>query len=99
MGSIMDDEDDITNKVVERTLGDLVNEALYSEQWETYIKSLAYNIMLPEIQSLKARINDLESKLAGLGYTVKASEYTLDKMYNSDGELTDVFLIKKYSDY
>lgn len=99
MGSLMDDEDDIANKVVERTLGDLVNEALYSEQWTTYIKSLIFSTMFREIQSLNDRINELEGKVADLVHIMSTSEYTLDKTYNSDGELHDVFLIRKQSDY
>lgn len=99
MGSIMDDEDEITDIVVENTLNNLVREVLYSEQWKIYLQSLMHSTMFREIQTLNDRINRLESDAIKLEYAINTSEYTLDKMYDADGKLEDVILIKKQSDY
>lgn len=99
MGSIMDDEDEITGVVVENTLNNLVREVLYSEQWKIYLQSLMHSTMFREIQSLNDRISMLECDVSKLEHAINTSEYTLDKMYDSDGKLEDVTLIKKQSDY
>jgi replicative DNA helicase len=99
MGSIMDDEDEITDIVVENTLNNLVREVLYSEQWKTYLQSLMYSTMFREIQSLNDRINRLESDAINLEHAINTSGYILDKMYDADGKIQDVILIKKQSDY
>lgn len=99
MGSIMDDEDEITDIVVENILNNLVREVLYSEQWKIYLQSLMHSTMFREIQTLNDRINRLESDAINLEHAINTSGYTLDKMYGSDGKLEDVILIKKQSDY
>ena len=99
MGSIMDDEDEITGVVVENTLNNLVREVLYSEQWKIYLQSLMHSTMFREIQTLNDRINRLESDVSKLEHAINTSEYTLDKMYDEDGKIHDVILIKKQSDY
>ena len=99
MGSIMDDEDEITGVVIENTLNNLIREVLYSEQWKIYLQSLMYSTMWREIQTINDRINRLESDVIKLGHMINTSEYTLDKMYDADGKLEDVILIKKQSDY
>lgn len=99
MGSIMDDEDEITDIVVENTLNNLVREVLYSEQWKIYLQSLMHSTMWREIQTINDRINRLESDVIKLEQAINTSEYTLDKMYDADGKIRDVVLIKKQSDY
>lgn len=99
MGSIMDDEDEITDIVVENTLNNLVREVLYSEQWKIYLQSLMHSTMFNQIQSLNDRICELERKVEELGYIVDTTEYTLDKIYDADGKIRDVVLIRKPSDY
>ena len=99
MGSIMDDEDEITDIVVENTINNLVREVLYSEQWKIYLQSLMHSTMFREIQTLNDRINRLERNVSELEYIINTSEYTLDKMYDADGKIHDVILIKKQSDY
>ena len=99
MGSIMDDEDEIAGVVVENTLNNLVREVLYSEQWKIYLQSLMYSTMFREIQSLNDRISMLERDVVKLEHAINTSGYTLDKMYDTDGKLEDVTLIKKQSDY
>ena len=95
----MDDEDEITDIVVENTLNNLVREVLYSEQWKIYLQSLMHSTMFREIQSLNDRINRLESDVIKLEHVINTSEYTLDKIYDADGKIRDVVLIKKQSDY
>ena len=99
MGSIMDDEDEITDIVVENTINNLVREVLYSEQWKIYLQSLMHSTMFREIQTLNDRISMLERDTVKLEHAINTSRYTLDKMYGSDGKLEDVILIKKQSDY
>lgn len=99
MGSIMDDEDEITDIVVENTLNNLIREVLYSEQWKIYLQSLMHSTMWREIQTINDRINRLESDVIKLEQAINTSEYTLDKMYDADGKIRDVVLIKKQSDY
>lgn len=99
MGSIMDDEDEITDIVVENTINNLVREVLYSEQWKIYLQSLMHSTMFREIQTLNDRINRLESDAIKLEHAINTSGYMLDKMYDADGKLEDVILIKKQSDY
>ena len=99
MGSILDDEDEITDIVVENTLNNLVREVLYSEQWKIYLQSLMHSTMFREIQTLNDRINTLERNVSKLEHTINTPGYTLDKMYDEDGKIHDVILIKKQSDY
>jgi replicative DNA helicase len=99
MGSIMDDEDEIADIVVENTLNNLVREVLYSEQWKIYLQSLMHSTMFREIQSLNDRISELERKVEELAYIVDTTEYSLHKTYDADGKIHDVVLIRKPSDY
>lgn len=99
MGSIMDDEDEITDVVIENTLNNLIREVLYSEQWKIYLQSLMHSTMWREIQTINDRINRLESDVIKLEHAINTSGYALDKMYDADGKIEDVILIKKQSDY
>lgn len=99
MGSIMDDENEITDVVIENTLNNLVREVLYSEQWKIYLQSLMHSTMWREIQSINDRINRLECDVHKLEHAINTSGYALDKMYDADGKIEDVILIKKQSDY
>lgn len=99
MGSIMDDENEITDVAIENTLNNLVREVLYSEQWKIYLQSLMHSTMWREIQTINDRINRLESDVIKLEHAINTSGYVLDKMYDSDGKIEDVILIKKQSDY
>lgn len=97
MGSIMDDEDEITDAVIENTLNNLVREVLYSEQWKLYLQSLTYSTMHREIQSLNDRICELERKADFTDYLLHNHQLCVIK--NNDGVVTDVVLKLPDSDY
>lgn len=91
----MDDEDEIVDKAIHQNLENYFIDFLLHPAFRQQVEMLAYSLLGNEISRLRADVDQLESELCRLRVKIDEAGYTIDKVYDDDGKLTDVWLIHK----
>lgn len=95
----MDDEDEIVDKAIDQSLEKYLMKFLLHPAFRERVDMLTYALLGNEVSRLRANVDQLESELNRLRVKIDEVGYTIDKVYDGDGNLTDVWLIRKPSDY
>lgn len=95
----MDDEDEIVDKAIYQNLEKYFIDFLLHPAFIGQVESLIHNRLGNEVSRNRDDIDHLASELYRLCSKIDESGYMIHKIYDDDGKLNDVELIRKYSDY
>ena len=95
----MDDEDEIIDKSIYRNLESYFIDFLQHPAFMERVEVIAHTLLGNEVSRLRADVDQLETELNRLHWKIDEIGYTIQKSYDDDGKLNDVWLIRKPSDY
>ena len=95
----MDDADTIAKTAFDNTLEEYLQDYIHSGAFCSRIQSIIVAVVGGAISSLQEHQDRMDTELVTLRHKIEAEGYEIDKQYGQNGELEDVILIRKTSDY